>query len=123
MKDGTINRAISLEVLKSGRAVSTTHKYGSGKSALSSAKPIFDSDRKIIGVINNTRNIEELIKLRAEIEHHIVNQEKVNQKINHLIKIINKRDDFIFSSKSMEETANLASKVAQFDSTVMIYGE
>lgn len=123
LEDGSINRAISLEVLKSGKSITTTHKYISGKSALSTAKPIFDSNKNIIGVVNNTRNIEKLIKLRSEIKEYAANQEKVNQEISHLKKIINKNKDFIFQSKAMEDTVNLASKVAKFDSTVMIYGE
>lgn len=123
LEDGTINKAISLDVLKMGKAVSTTHKYVTGKSAFSSAQPIFDSDYNIIGVINNTRNIEELLKLKSEIKQHVANQEKVNQEMTHLKKIINKNEEFIFESKPMKETARLASKVANFDSTVMIYGE
>lgn len=123
LKDGTINKAISLDVLKMGKAVSTTHKYVTGKSAFSSAQPIFDNNHNIIGVINNTRNIEELLKLKSKIKQHVANQEKVNQEIMHLKKIINKNEEFIFESKAMKETARLASKVANFDSTVMIYGE
>ncbi|MEG0855329.1 MAG: sigma 54-interacting transcriptional regulator [Terrisporobacter sp.] len=123
LEEGTINRAISLEVLKSRKPISAIHKYISGKSALSTAKPIFDSEKDIIGVVNNTRNIEELIRLRSEIKEHVAKQEKVNQEITHLKKLINKNKDFIFESKAMEDTANLASKVAKFDSTVMIYGE
>lgn len=123
LKDGTINKAISLDVLKMGKLVSTTHKYVTGKSAFSSAQPIFDNDHNIIGVINNTRNIEELLKLKSEIKQHVANQEKVNQEMTSLKKIINKNEEFIFESKAMKETAILASKVADFDSTVMIYGE
>lgn len=123
LEDGTINKAISLEVLKSGKPISTTHKYNTGKSALSSAKPIFDNKKNIIGVINNTRDIDELIKLKSEIKERIAKEEKVNQEITHLKKLINKDEEFIFKSTAMKDTANLASKVAMFDSTVMIYGE
>lgn len=123
LENGIINKAISLEVLKKGKSVSTTHSYVTGKSAFSSAQPIFDNNHNIIGVINNTRNIEELLKLKSEIKQHVANQEKVNQEMKHLKKLINKNEEFIFESKAMKETAKLASKVANFDSTVMIYGE
>lgn len=123
LENRIINEAISLEVLKTGKSVSTTHTYVTGKSAFSSAQPIFDNNHNIIGVINNTRNIEELLKLKSEIKHHVANQEKVNQEMKHLKKLINKNEEFIFESKAMKDTAKLASKVANFDSTVMIYGE
>ncbi|MGL5754894.1 MAG: sigma-54 interaction domain-containing protein [Paraclostridium sp.] len=123
LKDGTINRAISLEVLNNGKAISTKHKYITGKSAISSAKPIFDNDKNIIGVINNTRNIEKLIKLREEIKEHKAKKEKVTQEINHLKNLISKNEEYIFVSKAMKNTESLASRVAMFDSTVMIYGE
>lgn len=123
LEDGIINRAISLDVLKKGKPVSTTHAYATGKSAFSSAQPIFDNNHNIIGVINNTRNIEELLKLKSEIKQHVANQEKVKQEMKSLKKLINKNEEFIFESKAMKETARLSSKVANFDSTVMIYGE
>lgn len=123
LDDGTINRAISLDVLKTGKPISTTHKYVTGKSALSSAKPIFDNQKNIIGVINNTRDIDKLTKLKSEIKERAAKEEKVNQEITQLKKLINKDEEFIFTSKEMQDTANLASKVAMFDSTVMIYGE
>ena len=123
LKNGIINKAISLEVLKSGKPISTIHKYVTGKSAFSSAKPIFDNNKKIIGVINNTRDIDELVKLKSEIKERAAKEEKVNQEITHLKKLINREDEFIFKSKAMKDTAKLACKVAMFDSTVMIYGE
>ncbi|MGX4600217.1 sigma-54 interaction domain-containing protein [Faecalimicrobium sp. JNUCC 81] len=123
LNNGIINKAISLEVLKNGRSISTTHRYITGKSAISSAKPIFDNNRKIIGVINNTRDMEDLAKLKEEIKEYIAKEKKANQKIINLKNLINKSEDYIFTSKAMKNTENLASKVAIFDSTVMIYGE
>ncbi|MEG0906795.1 MAG: sigma 54-interacting transcriptional regulator [Cellulosilyticaceae bacterium] len=123
LNNKTINKAISLEVLKTGKSTSTTHRYITGKSAISSAMPIFDDNKKIIGVINNTRDIEDLARLKEEIKVHIAKEEKANQEINHLKNLINKKEDYIFISKAMKNTEKLASKVAKFDSTVMIYGE
>ncbi|MEG2787946.1 MAG: sigma 54-interacting transcriptional regulator [Romboutsia sp.] len=123
LNNKTINKAISLEVLKTGKSTSTTHRYITGKSAISSAMPIFDDNKKIIGVINNTRDIEDLARLKEEIKVHIAKEKKANQEINHLKNLINKKEDYIFISKAMKNTEKLASKVAKFDSTVMIYGE
>ncbi|MEF9992201.1 MAG: sigma 54-interacting transcriptional regulator [Romboutsia sp.] len=123
LNNGTINRAISLDVLKNKKSISTTHRYITGKSAISSAKPIFDNNKKIIGVINNTRDIEDLAKLKEEIKEYIAKEKKANQEISHLKNLINKSEDYIFVSNAMKNTKNLASRVAKFDSTVMIYGE
>lgn len=118
-----ISRAISLEVLKSGETISTIHRYASGKSALSSANPICGENGKVLGVVNNTRNVDELIALRQELQEHRSRHTKSSREIDHLREILDKKSDFIYTSREMADTIKLADKVAPFDTTVVIYGE
>lgn len=119
---GVINRAISLEVLESGQPVSTMHQYASGKSALSTARPVFDDDGNMEGVFNNTRNLDDLLALRTALDDAKARQRKSEQEISHLRSLF-QTGHVVFSSKAMADVLALASRVAPFDTTVTIYGE
>ena len=60
------NRSVSLSVLENRAPESIIHKYVSGKTALTTANPIYDENKVMIGVICNTRNISELLSLRND---------------------------------------------------------
>ena len=123
LAQGVINRAISLEVLKTGKTVSTMHQYRGGKSALSSAQPVLDGHGRMVAVFNNTRNVDELLSLRNELEVQKDLRRKREYEINHLRHLLHTCDNFVFSSQAMAEVLALGAKVAPFDTTVTIYGE
>ncbi len=117
------NRSVSLSVLEDEVPESIIHKYVSGKTALTTANPIYDENKVMIGVICNTRNISELLSLRNELTETIEQTKKYSQEIKVLRKIALHHEEFIYESKSMDKTIKLASKAAAFDSTILIYGE
>ena len=82
LEEKVFNIAASLVVLEKGEVVSTIHKYVTGKSALTTASPIYDVSNNIVGVICNTRNISELITLRNELveTRKLMNDIPVNSK-------------------------------------------
>lgn len=123
LKEGLINKALSLQVIKEKKSVSAIHKYVSGKSALTTASPINNSDGEFIGVISNTRNITDLINLKNELSDTKELTIKYSEEIKRLRQQFVKDKDFIYRSKVMDETINLASRVAKYDSTVLINGE
>lgn len=123
LKEKIINKAASLSVLQDEKPVSLIHKYVTGKSALTTANPIYDENHKLIGVISNTRNITELIELRNELNE----SQMLTKKYTNEIKVLRKQalfhEGFIYDSHIMSETIKLASKAAVFDSTILIHGE
>lgn len=118
-----INKALSLEVIETGKIISGIHKYVTGKSALTTASPIFDEQKDLIGVVSNTRNITDLLNLRNELSESRELTIKYSQEIKRLRELTLNREDFIYQSDIMEKTIRLASKVAEYDSTVLIHGE
>ncbi|MDO5688993.1 MAG: sigma 54-interacting transcriptional regulator [Tissierellia bacterium] len=122
LREGIINRAISLEVIKTKQSFSTMHSYVSGKSAMSSATPII-IDGELVGVVNNTRNIEKLL----ELEHQLIKSEEETRnmelEMRTLKKLLNRHYDFVCISKTMREVINKADMAAPFDSTILIQGE
>ncbi|TJX12879.1 PAS domain-containing protein [Tissierella creatinini] len=118
-----INKALSLEVIKDKKRVSTMHKYVSGKAALTTASPIYDSNNELIGVVNNTRNVTDLVDLKNELTDTKELTIKYSEEIKRLREQFVKDKDFIYASKEMNATVKLASRVAKYDSTVLIHGE
>ncbi len=117
------NVAASLSVLEKLEPVSIIHQYFTGKSALTTASPIFNKDNELIGVVCNTRNISELVGLRKELEDTKALKQKYSDELKQLRKEQLKLGGLIYKSRVMEDTLNFALKVAEFDSTVLITGE
>lgn len=123
LEEKVFNIAASLVVLEKGEVVSTIHSYVTGKSALTTASPIYDEGNSIVGVICNTRNVLELIALRNELIETKKLTERYSSELQRLREIHMQYEGIIFKSKVMQEMLELLSKVALFDSTILIYGE
>jgi PAS domain S-box-containing protein len=119
------NFAVSLLVLEQKKPASIIHEYVTGKKALTTANPIYDEDEKtIVGVICNTRDISGLINLRNELEATKTLLQKYSNELKQLRRQhLQQYEDFIYKSKAIEDMLQLASKAAQFDSSVLIQGE
>lgn len=117
------NVAVSLSVLEKREPVSIMHQYFTGKSALTTASPIFNKDGELVGVVCNTRNISELVNLRKELEDAKILKRKYSDELKQLRQEQLKLGGLVYKSQAMEDTLNFASKVAEFDSTVLITGE
>lgn len=116
------NTSVSLKVLETKMEQSAIHKYKTGKSALTTARPIYLDD-EIVGVFCNTRNITDLISLRKELESAKELSFKYKEELKQYRKEQLEIDGLIYKSKIMEETLDFALKVAPFDTTVLITGE
>lgn len=123
LKENAFNISASLKVLEIKEPVSLIHRYISGKTALTTAAPIYNNEDEIIGVVCNTRNIEELINLRKELEDVILIKQRYSEELELLRKTQYSTEGLIYKSMAMEETLDLASTAAVFDSTVLISGE
>lgn len=123
LEDKVFNMAASLSVLEDEKTVSIMHKYVTGKKALTTASPIYDEYEKIIGVVCNTRNISELIKLKSELNESKMLTQKYSDELKKLRELQMQCKDIVFKSKVMGEILEFASKAACFDSTVLIYGQ
>lgn len=123
LRDKVFNRAISLAVLKDKKPVSVIHQYVTGKDALTTASPIFDENEKLIGVISNTRNISELVRLRKELDKSRMMAQKYSDELSQLRKEQLKLEGLIYKSQAMIDTLEFALKAAPFDSTILITGE
>lgn len=123
LEENAFNISASLEVLETKKPVSLIHRYISGRTALTTASPIYDDDEDIIGAICNTRNVEELVDLRKELEKVNLIKQRYSEELELLRKQHFSAKDVIYKSRAMKDTLDIALTAAEFDSTVLISGE
>lgn len=123
LNENAFNTSASLKVLETKKDVSLIHRYISGKTALTIAKPIYDANDGIIGVVCSTRNIEELIDLRKKLEDVNLIKQRYSDELELLRKEHFSADGLVYKSIAMKETLDIACTAAVFDSTILITGE
>lgn len=123
LEQNAFNESASLKVLETNQSVSLIHRYASGRTALTTAAPIYNSESEIIGAICNTRNIEDLIDLKKELEKVNLIKQRYSQELQLLRKEHFNVKGLIYKSEAMGETLKLASNAAKFESTILITGE
>ncbi|SHH51710.1 PAS domain S-box-containing protein [Caloranaerobacter azorensis DSM 13643] len=112
----------TLLVLKEKRRISFIQYAHNDKEYLATATPIFDNDSSVKMVVTNIRDIDELNRLREQIE-----ETRKLQKYHKETKRIKYKDyyneNIVVNSIEFGEVLGLASSVAKVDSTVLILGE
>lgn len=109
--------------LKEKRRITFMQKGKDNKNFLSTATPIFNSEGIIKRVVTNIRDINELNKLKSQLEetkklekYH--SKEKFNRE-----KIEFNTSNLVVNSREFREVLQISSNVACVDSTVLILGE
>ncbi len=122
VKKGYFDRAATIDVIESKKSQTFTQTLKTGKTVLVTGNPLFSEKGKLIGVVTNGRDITELYRLRQEI----IRAQGLSQ---HYQKEILKfqfdgnEEDYIVASEKMEEVSNLIKRIAQVESTVLVFGE
>jgi PAS domain S-box-containing protein/TyrR family helix-turn-helix protein len=114
--------SITWTALQERRSVIGLQRYPTGQEHLVSAVPIIDKSGEIKGAVSTIRDITELAMLREELNFV---QKRSKQYQLELLKLRKKvlSDEVIAVSPKMINVFDLAGRVADFDSTVLILGE
>ncbi|MBW1803560.1 MAG: PAS domain S-box protein, partial [Deltaproteobacteria bacterium] len=123
VKEGLIDRSVTLEVLKTRAAVTIIQHLKNGKQVLVTGNPVFDENGDINLVVVNDRDITELNKLRAELDKSRTLSREYRAEISSLLSENALTGDIIIRSAPMRRVFNRAMKVARVDSIVLIEGE
>jgi len=121
--EGTVSQAVALLVLSQKKPVTIKQRIKTGKEILITGSPIFDKKGEMLRVVCNIRDMTELNLLRERIE----NTEQQNIRYAHEIKELRtklqRHEEFVFRSASMQRVFKLIVRVAHVDSHVLITGE
>lgn len=119
VEQGYFSESVSLKALKEKKSISMIQNVR-GKEVIATATPIF-KDGKISRIVVNSRDVTELNELRRQLE----NVNTANEEYRVLISQLEseKLSGFIANSIQMKKILELAIRVANVSSTILIQGE
>jgi TyrR family helix-turn-helix protein/PAS domain S-box-containing protein len=120
-KKGMIDKSITLEVLKRKEKVTLVQHTGGNKILMATGFPMFNEKNEIVKVINISKDITSIEKLRKQIQNtgEIVEwfEEEISKR-----KIIEK-EEIVSKNCEMQKIIDLIKRTADLDSTVLLLGE
>jgi PAS domain S-box-containing protein len=122
-KLGVYSPSITRLVLETGEKVSTIQTTSTGKRLMVVGTPIKNEQGEIIRVVNASKDITEISQLKNKIEEMKKLIEGYKQELKELRQETEKENKIIFQSRKMAQVLDLAKRVAEVDSTILILGE
>jgi transcriptional regulator with PAS, ATPase and Fis domain len=116
-RDGVFTPSVARMVIEKREQVNIVHQNKEGKRILSTGIPVFNEGGGLRFIITTSRDITELIDLQNELESVQNALEGLRSQENF------KHGDIIANSEAMHGVVQLAKRLADLDSTVLITGE
>jgi PAS domain S-box-containing protein/TyrR family helix-turn-helix protein len=121
--EGVVNRSVTKLVLERRDTCTIIQQYKTGRTALATGNPVFDKDGNIIRVVCNVRDITELNMLKQRLEQmQGLSQHYASELSSLRIKYASPLR-LVANSVPMRKMLEMALRVAQVDSTILITGE
>ncbi|WP_259472698.1 sigma 54-interacting transcriptional regulator [Clostridium estertheticum] len=122
-KEGYISKSSTLMVLKTRKSNTIEQEFSTGKKVLVSSNPIFDDKSNINMVVTNVRDITELYELEEQLAKNMKLTEKYYSEIEAMRMQYLNSTDMVANDKVMIKLLEVAKRVANVDTTVLILGE
>jgi PAS domain S-box-containing protein len=118
---GITDTAATVKVLESGREETVTIHTSAGRQVLSTGVPVYDSDSRINRVFCNLRNVADLLRhaddFALDISHdHLSSVNDFSKRHSASVYVATR-------NKKMKQLVELAFRLAQVDSSVLLTGE
>lgn len=123
VKEGYISESGSLSSLTSGKTVTLSQTFKSGRKGLITSTPVKNDQGHITMVVTNVRDITELSDLKNKLEENKTLSERYQSEIEALKAQFLQTPGLKVEDPKMLDIVNLAMKVAKLDSTVLLLGE
>ena len=123
VREGLTDTSATLKVLETGREETVTINTQAGRQALSTGVPVYDGDGNITRVFCNLRDVTELIRLREKYDDWQKLASRYLTELKQLRSSRTARDKFITRNSEVKRIIELAYRVAQVDSSLLIFGE
>ncbi|HHU63773.1 MAG TPA: sigma 54-interacting transcriptional regulator [Clostridiales bacterium] len=118
-RSGVARPSVSMMALKSGKPVTFLQRLKSGKQVLATGTPVFDEDGNITKVIANIRNFEELQRIRKRLDEVKYSNGQTHDNMDDG----DAHTKIIAFSEAFGEVLDIANRIANVDSTVLVLGE
>ncbi len=124
VREGVYDHSATLEVIEKSQAITIAQTIKrTNKQILVTGSPVFDEDGNLSRVVTNVRDITELNSLQRQLQKTKEQTLKYKAELSHLRSLQIQDTGIIFASELMARTIQLAMKVANVDTTVLITGE
>ena len=121
--EGYYDESVTLLVMEKRERLTINQTVRNNRKILVTGNPIFDEQGKLFRVVTNVRDITELANLQNQLLKTQEKTLKYKTELSHLRALQIQQNDMIFRSSQMARVIELAMKVADVDSTVLIHGE
>jgi PAS domain S-box-containing protein len=123
VQNGFYNESVTVRVLESGRPQSILQTIKTGKTVMVTGTPFFDKDGRILLVVTNVRDVTELNLLQQKLENMDKLQTEARIELERLRETVRGNVRISWKSKKMQELLQLALRLSQVNSTVLVEGE
>lgn len=123
VEQGIISQACTMLVLEKKEVTTIQQTLSSGKVILVTGTPIFDENGDIEMVVNNVRDITELLQLREALKEKEKAVDLYNSELERLRKRISHKSEMPSRNMEMRKLMESAMRAAKHDTTILITGE
>lgn len=123
VKDGYISESATLLVLKDKKINTIEQNFKTGKKALVTSTPVFNSQGNITMVVTNVRDITELYELKERLDEKENLTKRYSRELEAIKLELLKSNNLIAIDKKMLNIIQMSIRVAPLDTTVLITGE
>jgi PAS domain S-box-containing protein len=123
VKKGVFDQSVAVKVIKTGTPVTLNQTITTGDNKITvlvSGNPLFDENGKLHRVVATIRDMSELTQLQEKLDTIGKLKEQYEEEVRKL-KIVS--NDINFRSKAMKAVVDLALRLGNVDSTVLLQGE
>ena len=121
--EGVVNQSVTKLVLERREPCTIIQQYKTGRTALATGNPVFDKNGNIFRVVCNVRDITELNMLKQRLEQMQGLSQHYASELNSLRIKYASPLRLVANSVSMRQMLEVALRVAQVESTILITGE
>jgi PAS domain S-box-containing protein len=123
VQEGMFDKSVTLEVLEKKAPVTMIQKVRGDKKILVTGNPIFNDNGDIVFVVANDRDMTELDNLRSQLQEAKALAKGYISKLARLQLEEADLSNIVFRSAEMQIIIEMAIRVAQVDSTILLLGE
>ncbi|MDD5169428.1 MAG: sigma 54-interacting transcriptional regulator, partial [Syntrophales bacterium] len=121
--EGYFDQSVTLLVMKQLKSITINQTVKGKKRILVTGNPVFDDQGNLFRVVTNVRDVTELVSLQEQLSIEKEQTLKYRTELTHLRSLQVRDSCLVFRSKPMTQIIELAMKMADVDSTLLITGE
>ncbi|MDE5415109.1 sigma 54-interacting transcriptional regulator [Alkalihalobacillus sp. MEB203] len=123
LEKGILTESVTLKVLEKKEAVTVVQKNHNQMETMLTGSPIYNEAGEIEKVVTNIRDLSELNNLHEQLKKVQQLNDQYKHELERLKAHKNLDPEVVIKSKKMEELFQVAERLANVDTTVLVLGE